>query len=136
MDEDPRGPKRRRRRRGAVRAQGAPAAAGSAARTEAQAPAATSGAAAPVAAAAEEIAIVATAIEATATPPAKGRRRKPSPDGPERGLRDIVGAGRSQLSVSGALRARDVNRPTEADIAAAERDVAVVRRNWKPEARG
>jgi hypothetical protein len=47
-------------------------------------------------------------------------------------LRDIVGAGRSQVGVSGALRARDVNRPTEDDLAEAERDVAIVRRNWKP----
>jgi hypothetical protein len=34
--------------------------------------------------------------------------------------------------VSGALRARDVNRPTEADLAEAEREVAIVRRYWKP----
>jgi hypothetical protein len=49
-------------------------------------------------------------------------------------LRDLVGAGRSQVGVSGALRARDVNRPTEADLAAAEQDVVIVRRNWKPPA--
>ncbi|MDT4981265.1 MAG: hypothetical protein QOG07_3144, partial [Pseudonocardiales bacterium] len=42
------------------------------------------------------------------------------------------GGGRSQLGVSGALRGRDVNRPTEDDIAEAERDVVIVRRNWKP----
>jgi hypothetical protein len=30
------------------------------------------------------------------------------------------------------LRARDVNRPTEEDLAEAERDVAIVRRNWQP----
>lgn len=60
------------------------------------------------------------------------RRRPPSESGSERGLRDLVGAGRSQLGVSGALRARDVNRPTEDDLAEAERDVVIVRRNWKP----
>lgn len=50
----------------------------------------------------------------------------------ERGLRELVGAGRSQLGVSGALRGRDVNRPTEQDLAEAERDVVLVRRHWKP----
>jgi hypothetical protein len=49
-------------------------------------------------------------------------------------LRDLVGAGPSQVGVSRALRARDVNRPTEADIAAAEREVMLVRRHWKPDA--
>jgi hypothetical protein len=43
-----------------------------------------------------------------------------------------VGGGRSQVGVSGALRARDVNRPTEQDLADAERDVVIVHRNWKP----
>jgi hypothetical protein len=52
----------------------------------------------------------------------------------ERALRDLVGAGPSLLGVSGALRGRDVNRPTEQDLAEAERDVAIVRRYWKPRA--
>jgi hypothetical protein len=52
----------------------------------------------------------------------------------DRGLRDLVGAGSSQLGVSGALRGRDVNRPTDEDIAEAERDVVLVRRHWKPPA--
>ncbi|MEO6886702.1 MAG: hypothetical protein ABI232_10525 [Jatrophihabitantaceae bacterium] len=50
----------------------------------------------------------------------------------ERGLHDLVGCGPSQVGVQGALRARDVNRPTDEDLAAAERDVVIVRRNWKP----
>jgi hypothetical protein len=49
----------------------------------------------------------------------------------DRGLREIVGAGPSQLGVSGALRGRDVNRPTAEDLAAAERDVVIVRRHWR-----
>ncbi|WP_375478761.1 hypothetical protein [uncultured Jatrophihabitans sp.] len=49
-------------------------------------------------------------------------------------MRDLVGAGPSQLGVSGALRARDVNRPTDDDLAEAERTVHVVHRNWKPTA--
>jgi hypothetical protein len=53
-------------------------------------------------------------------------------DSGERGLRDLIGAGSSQLGVSGALRGRDVNRPTEEDLAEAERDTIIVRRNWKP----
>jgi hypothetical protein len=61
--------------------------------------------------------------------PARARRR---PDGTERGLRGLVGAGPSQLGVSGALRGRDVNRPTEADLAEAEREVVIVRRHWRP----
>jgi hypothetical protein len=106
MDDEGRGPVRRRRRRGATRAQGAPS---------------------PAAEPPPEVA---------AASPAKTRRRKAQPDGGERGLRDIVGAGHSQLGVSGALRARDLNRPTDDDLAAAERDVVVVRRNWKPDERG
>jgi hypothetical protein len=47
-------------------------------------------------------------------------------------MRDLVGAGHSQLGVSGALRGRDVNRPTAEDLAEAERDVVIVRRHWKP----
>lgn len=49
-------------------------------------------------------------------------------------MRDLVGAGPSQLGVSGALRGRDVNRPTEQDLDEAERDVVIVRRNWRPPA--
>jgi hypothetical protein len=52
----------------------------------------------------------------------------------ERGLRDLVGAGPSQLGVSGALRGRDVDRPTAADLEEAQRTVRIVRRNWKPRA--
>lgn len=53
-----------------------------------------------------------------------------------RGLRGLVGAGPSQLGVSGALRARDAARPTEADEAAAETTVRVIRRNYVPPASG
>jgi len=60
------------------------------------------------------------------------RRRGDRGEHGGRGLRDIVGAGRSQLGVSGALRGRDVNRPTDEDLAEAERDVVLVRRHWKP----
>lgn len=83
------------------------------------------------------------------TRPSAERRRERKPDAPkadrrrvnqsardsgERGLRDLVGAGHSQLGVSGALRGRDVNRPTEDDLAEAEREVQIVRRNWSPPA--
>lgn len=47
-------------------------------------------------------------------------------------MKALIGAGSSHLGVSGALRGRDVNRPTEADLAEAERDVVIVRRNWMP----
>ncbi|MEX5708890.1 hypothetical protein AB1484_11420 [Parafrankia sp. FMc6] len=45
-------------------------------------------------------------------------------------LRGLVGAGRSRLSLSAAMRARDVSRPTEADLAWAEQ--AVVLRHAHP----
>jgi hypothetical protein len=50
----------------------------------------------------------------------------------ERGLRGLVGAGNSQLTTGAALRARDAARPTKADLAAAERDLTIVRRHWVP----
>lgn len=50
----------------------------------------------------------------------------------ERGLRGLVGGGASQVSVSAALRARDAARPTDADLAAAERDLQIIRRGWVP----
>jgi hypothetical protein len=50
----------------------------------------------------------------------------------ERGLRGIVGAGPSQVGVLGAMRARDAAKPTAADLAEAEREVAVVRRHYVP----
>ena len=67
-------------------------------------------------------------------PPAPRRRTAPR-DPNERGLRDLVGSGRSMLGVEGALRGRDVNRPTEDDLAEAERDVVIVRRHWRPDTR-
>jgi hypothetical protein len=50
----------------------------------------------------------------------------------ERGLRGLVGGGASQVSVAAAMRARDAARPTEADLAAAEDDLVIVRRGWVP----
>lgn len=63
--------------------------------------------------------------------PAKPRGRNPRRS-EDRGWRDLVGSGPSQVGVSGALRARDVARPTEDDLAAADRDLVIVRRQWKP----
>jgi hypothetical protein len=71
-------------------------------------------------------------VEAKASPAKRQRSPRQSRDPAERGLADLVGGGRSQLGVSGALRGRDVNRPTEDDMAEAERDIVIVRRNWKP----
>jgi hypothetical protein len=59
-------------------------------------------------------------------PPGKAERDA------ERGLRGLVGAGPSQVGVGGALRARDASRPTDDDLAAAERDVVIVRRHYVP----
>jgi hypothetical protein len=53
----------------------------------------------------------------------------------ERGLRGLVGGGSSQVDVTAALRARDATRPTDADLAAAESDLMIIRRGWTPPAR-
>jgi hypothetical protein len=50
----------------------------------------------------------------------------------ERGLRGLVGGGSSQVSVTAALRARDAARPRDADLAAAETDLVIIRRGWVP----
>jgi hypothetical protein len=50
----------------------------------------------------------------------------------ERGLRGLVGSGSSQVSVGAALRARDAARPTDAQLADADQNLAIVRRNWLP----
>lgn len=50
----------------------------------------------------------------------------------ERGLRGLVGSGSSQVSTRAALRARDAARPTDADLAAAEERLVIIRRNWVP----
>jgi hypothetical protein len=50
----------------------------------------------------------------------------------ERGLRGLVGSGSSQVSVGAALRARDAARPTEEELADADRSLTIVRRNWVP----
>lgn len=65
----------------------------------------------------------------------RDRRRGGSAAHVERGgpaLHDLVGAGSSQLGLSAALRGRDVNRPSAADLADAERDLVIVRRHWSP----
>ena len=53
----------------------------------------------------------------------------------ERGLRGLVGGGSSQVSVTAALRARDATRPTEADLAASENGLMIIRRGWTPPTR-
>ena len=121
MTDESAQPRRRRRRRRATRGQGAPAPAQQAAAEQAAAEPSHPVPGPPPAPAAEP----------DAGKPAR-RRRAPRDSGVERGLRDLVGAGRSQVGVSGALRARDVNRPTEEDLAEAEQDVTIIRRNWKP----
>ena len=50
----------------------------------------------------------------------------------ERGLRGLVGSGSSQVSVGAALRARDAARPTDAQLADADANLTIVRRNWMP----
>ena len=51
---------------------------------------------------------------------------------PERATSGLVGGGPSQLGVDGALRAREVSRPTDADLDEAERTVEI---SYRPQAR-
>ncbi|ONH33091.1 hypothetical protein BL253_02615 [Pseudofrankia asymbiotica] len=70
-----------------------------------------------------------SADEPTAPPresrarPTGGRGRRPGDDN-DGALRGLVGAGRSKLSLSAAMRARDVARPDADDVARAERAIA------------
>jgi hypothetical protein len=50
----------------------------------------------------------------------------------ERGLRGLIGAGPSQVSLSAAMRARDASRPTDEDLSRADRDTELVRRHYVP----
>jgi hypothetical protein len=50
----------------------------------------------------------------------------------ERGLRGLVGSGASQVGPRAAMRSRDAARVTDADLAAAERDLVIIRRHWVP----
>lgn len=109
-------PARRRRRRRATGAQGAPAER----ETPVPGPDAAPGA------------VPAHDAPTTSEPPRAPKRSRPPRESPERGLRDLVGAGKSQLGVSGALRGRDVNRPSDEDIAEAEQSLVIVRRHWQP----
>jgi hypothetical protein len=70
--------------------------------------------------------------------PVRSRPTSGPPSGPfddrdsERGLRGLVGSGSSQVSVGAALRARDAARPTGEQLADAEENLTIVRRNWTP----
>nr|WP_239093444.1 hypothetical protein [Actinoplanes abujensis] len=76
-------------------------------------------------------------VERVVRPPRNGAaRRPPAANGDdreaERGLRGLVGSGSSQVSVGAALRARDAARPTDSDLADADTNLTIVRRNWVP----
>jgi hypothetical protein len=85
---------------------------------------------------------LAAAAEQLAEDPASGaagdragqrtRRDRQGGKDPDRAWRELLGNAPSQVGVSGALRARDVARPGEAELAAADRDLFLVRRQWKP----
>jgi hypothetical protein len=50
----------------------------------------------------------------------------------ERALRSLIGPGRSRVGVVGAMRARDVSRPSPEDCAAAGENIVLVRRHYVP----
>lgn len=89
----------------------------------------------------------ADAVAADAVAETTPEKRRPKPEGSreqnrgnnrepdrevDRNWRDLTGSAPSQVGVGGALRARDVARPDEADLASAEREVVIVRRQWQP----
>lgn len=73
-----------------------------------------------------------TPVQDPEPPPPTAARPLPEERETERGLRGLVGSGSSQVSPGAALRARDAARPTDAEVAAAERDLVIIRRNWVP----
>ena len=70
--------------------------------------------------------------------PKQVRRRDPKgrgrPGSGAHGDRDLAGTVTSQVGPTGAMRARDLNRPTAEDLAQAEAELTIVRRNWDPHA--
>jgi len=60
------------------------------------------------------------------------RRGRPG-SGDEASVAALTGGGPSQLGVGGSMRARDVSRPDEADLAEAERLVQV---SYRPRSSG
>jgi hypothetical protein len=64
--------------------------------------------------------------------PKSGRSAGGAPEQRDRGLRELVGSGPSQVGVGRAMRARDVNRPDADELADAERDLVIVHRHWRP----
>ena len=69
-------------------------------------------------------------VEAPA-PPVGSRQRG---NDPERSLRSLVSTRATQVSPTAAMRAREYGMPTAADLADAELDVVLVRRNYVPPA--
>ena len=57
---------------------------------------------------------------------------EPDASAAERGLRGLIGGGSSQVKPTIAMRARDAARPRSSDLARAESDLVIVRRNWSP----
>ena len=75
-----------------------------------------------------------TPAPATTQSGGKPRRTQRSAAAAGRGERDLAGPGSSQVGPTGAMRARDLNRPTDEDLAEAEQQLVIVRRGWSPEA--
>lgn len=65
--------------------------------------------------------------------PTGGRRARPARDeAGERSLRALVTSRTTQVPPTTALRAREVELPTEEDLARAEAELVIVRRNYVP----
>jgi hypothetical protein len=58
--------------------------------------------------------------------------RRPKPGGDDASVAQLTGGGPSQLGVDGSMRARDVSRPRDEDVADAEEIVQV---SYRPRGR-
>ena len=68
----------------------------------------------------------------TASPERPAAAETGEPKETDRTLRGLVGSGPSQLRLEAAMRARDASRPTPEDLAEAEAEVVIVRRQYVP----
>ena len=64
----------------------------------------------------------------------KDRRRRPTDPGGERSLRGLVSTSDTQVPSELAMRAREVDLPSSAELARVEAEMILVRRHYRPPA--
>ncbi|GAB3303694.1 hypothetical protein EK0264_03235 [Epidermidibacterium keratini] len=70
--------------------------------------------------------------EASGRPRPRKRRSAYPPGSEDAAARGLVFNVRTQLRRDQVMRARDINRPSQDDLAEAEAEVQIVRRHWRP----